>query len=143
MSLLSLQPSTTCSVNHAVWTSKGSSQSSLGCCADKATLIVLMDFPPHAAAFMRLVWELHNRQMPGIGVTCVTPLELIDLKQVVTHTPSGRVEVLTPAPSCFYPSSLFLVVHTSWSLPVAPGAQLWKAAHGRLSCGAHADAAAA
>jgi hypothetical protein len=56
---------------------------------------VLLDFPPHAAAFMRLLWELHSRAAPGLAVTCVTPLEMIDLKQVVAVTPGGRVEVPT------------------------------------------------
>ena len=67
----------------------------VGCVADKATLIALLDFPPHAAAFMRLVWDLHSRQAPGIAVTCVTPLELFELKQIVALTPGGKVQVPT------------------------------------------------
>lgn len=87
----------------------------LGCCAGKAVLIVLLDFPPHAAAFMRLVWKLHSRETPGIAVTCVTPLELLDLKQIMTYTPDGKVQVLLPSSLAIHPSCCVASIAT-WGL---------------------------
>ena len=59
--------------------------------AESAELVAILDPPPQAAAYLRLLQRLPGRRARGLCVVYVTPLEFIDVKTFVALVPGGKV----------------------------------------------------